>query len=764
MPKNFLSHILKLIFAFVLAMILAVVSLTTYALVYPTRMANFLGENAGVSVEKIILHGKGGVEIKNLQFQDIGKIGFLAAQWQWNQILSRKLDSLNIRDIELNVSRALQKFPANSTTSSPSSNSPLSKGSFPPLSIGRLTIENVRIVLPNEQNLTITRAELMEIPQNPVSLTIDNLQAGEWGQIESLNFQWNWHELQNRQIDTVKIFNASVNLEKILQSIPKNPAPAPQQQTAPASANFLPPIIVKHLILEKTEILLAPDRKTTIEKAEFQGSLDDLSKLIIHNLRVEDFARVETVKVEWTWQGLQKREIEYLDVTGVNISLDRMEAAYPPKKKSEMANNGPDTGFHLKELRIRQSQLTKNIFGKRLPNFVLPIAQASPDLVFHDLYLGGPTDDPAANQPVEAVIPNYTLTSPYDGISPMLSFGEIRVVFTWAGIQNQRIEKLQISNPIIYIGNDLFWFADDIKKAAAEQATQAPKPDNAPEKPWVVGTFSVMDGRIALSAYGQKNVLLPFHFTIEPQFNIVVSDLTQLHLKTQCEIPPTTIEYPDYGDLKFVNLSGKMEFSLPPKATHANNIVNTLAIDTLQWKSIEAHAGQMWVTYDAKGIYAGFYAQAYGGAIGGDLTFYWDNTFSWIGSCYTNNIDIEPITKLLSPENFLMTGPIESRFVVRGEAKDIHGLGGIVNLNQNGKMKIIAVDDLLIRIPKDWSPMKRDLASTALRSFRDYDYQNGFCEFAYTPPQSYLKLHLNGLQGQRNFDVKWNDKIEDLLQ
>ncbi|MFH1066869.1 MAG: hypothetical protein V1746_03095 [bacterium] len=515
------------------------------------------------------------------------------------------------------------------------------------------------------------------------------------------------------------------------------------------------------LELRAVNIALDKEHLVSVGSVELRDYLrpDKQAELQIGNLQTGDFARVESVKALWTWAGLHRREVDYLDVTGARISLDRLTAAYPPSEKKTGPGENLSRPFLLKELRIRQSYLLKNIFGARLPSFNIPIAYTSPDLVFKDLRLGGPTDDPAANKPVETVLENYTIYSPYDGISPMLSFGKIRAVFSWAGIQQKKIESLQITEPTIYVGNDLFWFAEDIKKGAQKENGAA---KDESYDPWTIGLFSVSDGRLELTAYGRSSVPLPFHFFIEPHMNLVVGNLTQLHLKTVCEIPTTTIEYPDYGPLKFVNFGGKMEFSLPVSDERANNIVNALHAERIEWKGLAATQSKIWATYDAKGIYGGFFAKTYGGTIGGDLTFLWDNDLSWIGSFYTQDANVEPATRLLSPENFTMTGPVTSRFVARGQARAVKGVGGEVKLTQKGKMQIVAVDDLLAKLPPDWAPMKRDIAAIALKAFRDYDYDQGTCEFAYAPPQSFARLRLSGLQGERNFDIRWHDKIKEL--
>lgn len=733
-----------------------------YVILFPTRTFNYFGSPFGVSAGKIRFHYPNQLQVEGLQVEKFGRVGQANLLWQWSEISQRKIEFLEISDLSVDLKKDESIVDESGGVRSPRTRNeceltrPLSLQNFhPPFNVKNLIIHRAEIIFSEQQKLQIEKIHLTDT--DSVALRIEQLRVGETVAVGRIQSQWRWGELAQRKITSVRISDAKIDathLGKISFSGASAVASAPQ---AKAPSSFLPPAIIQSLILENVEIILSPGRKAFFEKAEMQGSLEDVSRLMIRNLSVGDFAKIETIKLDWTWEGLAQREVQYVDITNAHISLDRLMAALPAKDVHAPAeeSNGLQTGFRLKELRIRQSQITKNIFGPRMPAFALSIAQAAPDLVFRDLYLGGPADDPAAKEPVEAVIENYTITSPYDGISPMITFGQIRVVFSWAGIQAQRIDQLHIVDPVIHIGNDLFWFTNDIKKAQAELA---PQEEATPSNPWSIGIFSLSGGKIALTAYGRESVKLPFHFSIEPHFDLVVGDFTQLHLKTQCEIPPTTIEYPEYGMLRFVNLRGKMEFSLPLDDKQANNIVNSLKIDSIEWKGVKAQEGQLWLTYDAKGIYGGFYASAYSGSIGGDVTFYWDNALSWIGSCYTKGVDIEPATKLLYPENFLMSGPVDSRFVVKGEAREILGMGGTVSLNQNGKMIIPAVDDLLQKIPPEWPPFKKEIASTALKAFRNYDYYGGVCDFAYSPPKSFLKLDLNGLQGKRNFNITWNDE------
>ncbi|NJK91036.1 MAG: hypothetical protein HC904_03895 [Blastochloris sp.] len=72
-------------------------------------------------------------------------------------------------------------------------------------------------------------------------------------------------------------------------------------------------------------------------------------------------------------------------------------------------------------------------------------------------------------------------------------------------------------------------------------------------------------------------------------------------------------------------------------------------------------------------------------------------------------------------------------------------------------MTITAIDDLLQRLPGEWNLTKKDLATIALQAFQHYDYSSGTCQVHFSPPTSLFQLRLDGKQGQRNIDLKWND-------
>ena len=203
-------------------------------------------------------------------------------------------------------------------------------------------------------------------------------------------------------------------------------------------------------------------------------------RITVRDLQVGDFARVAKIDVEWSWPGLLRREIDLVRVHGARIWLGRMQEALA-RGNIRSGGTGENSGgfpFTVRKLVIGDSTLVLDNLGAGLPPVPLRVADVPPALVLTNLRLGGDANDPAAFEKQEAEISHFTIYSPYDPMARVLRFETIRVAFTWAGIQKQEIESVVLGRPTVFIGPDLFWFADEVAKkhADAEPPVSAPVP------------------------------------------------------------------------------------------------------------------------------------------------------------------------------------------------------------------------------------------------------------------------------------------------
>lgn len=480
-------------------------------------------------------------------------------------------------------------------------------------------------------------------------------------------------------------------------------------------------------------------------------------KLVVRDLAVNDFARIDYLEFNWSLSSLAKRTLDALWVRGLEIHLGRMQAALAARKPAS-ADTGPAPAFPftLRKLIIADSRLILDNLGPGIPPLPVRLGEITP-LVFNDLHLGGSSTDPAAQEVQIADIEDLTLYSPYEQFSPVLTFRRIRIGFSWAGIERQQLDLLLLEEPIIYVGPDLFWFSDQLKEAAAQaQATSS----GPPTLPWTVNNFEIRAGGLILTGDGRQSLRLPLIFETR-ETGLVLSDFSELRLsRAGFTIPLTNLAYPEY-QVRVEGLQGQLFFSLPVEERgkkDLSNLTPTLKIAKASWKGLEVSDLVVSATFDRQGIYGAIYGQCYQGQINGGFTILLDQAMSWNAWASTTGLDLAPITQLLSPEHFVMRGTVDSTFNVLASSRTIDTFTGRIELNRPGTMEITAIDRVLADLPADWAPLKRELSRVGLQAFQFYEYSGGHATLAYKPPLSSFSLSLDGKQGRRNFNLTWEDK------
>jgi|GEM_PF-655041 len=482
-------------------------------------------------------------------------------------------------------------------------------------------------------------------------------------------------------------------------------------------------------------------QRVEVGRAEFKG----INGIELRDVLVGDFARINYLELRWSYKGLASREIEQVRIHGAQIFLGKLIAAAGPGKNNGGKNR--TTPFKVKLFILGQGTLFMDNLGAGLPPLPVRVAEVTP-LVLENLRLGGSEKDPAANDLQVVVLEDLKFFSPYDPFMPVLGFEQIRLVFSWNGIQNQLLDQVYIRKPTIYVGEDLFLFVDKVKEQAALD------PSSKPEAPWSISSFEVKNGQIVITSFGDKGITLPFLFSSKAQ-PVVLDDFSKMQFATKFTFEKTNLNYLEYG-LKVKAMEGVMDFSLPLGEDNSN-IVLTLKANDIDWKSLRMTEPWVSMTFDKKGLFGEFGGKSYQGYIKGNAQVFLQEGFPWVASGEATKVDVEPITRLLSPENFLLDGPVSFDFKVQGRSKQVLELLGSARLEGPGKMQITAIDDVLKNLPGEWSMTKKDLSGIALQAFRSYDYTSGNCIISFAPPLSSFQLRLDGKQGRRNINLQWND-------
>jgi len=347
----------------------------------------------------------------------------------------------------------------------------------------------------------------------------------------------------------------------------------------------------------------------------------------------------------------------------------------------------------------------------------------------------------AAEQLVE--LSDLTIPSPRDPFAHVLTLRRVLVRFTLAGLLDKQIQDLTVISPVVSIGEDLFLYMDQARSRMGAAAT--------PDSPgWKIQRFEVESGSLVVGSSGRRHYGLPLNFRTVAE-NVALDDLASLSLRGSLDIPSQDYKFPSYK-LEFETEPGDLRFSYPPEKA-VSNVVGTVKIKSLRWRQYMATKAWITATFDREGINSNFGGSLYGGDITGGFSFFFADQSPWIGWLGGKGVDLKKLTDLMAPQNFSMTGPLEFALQTNAEAKVIRRVKGWFQSTEPGTMRIGKIDDLLARIPPDWSPVKRDSMRIALESLRDFDYRTGAGSFWFTDGQGILDLKLQGPQGSRTFQT-----------
>lgn len=481
----------------------------------------------------------------------------------------------------------------------------------------------------------------------------------------------------------------------------------------------------------------------TIESAKWR----DISSLELRNIHINTFAEIKKMDLTWNWISLLKRRIfDQVRVQGIFIDMYEF-TAWRNRQISEKTTN-----VLLKKLFLEDIHISLNNIEKGLPPILIELAPTPPALVFDNVQLGKNGRDSIIHREQRTSIQNFSLYSPYDPLSRIFTFDKVEITFTWAELQEQMIRSLRFYRPVVYVGPDLFWFSDEVKKQSTKPSPNA--------KPWSIKKIEVNDGRLILASHGEPDFPLPGAFEGE-MIDVVVGETSQINLKSNFRTHIEELNYPEY-DLKFKNITADLRFNLPPEKADAENLVRTFTIESFEWKGLtfgESMKNPAWVslTFEREGIFGTFGTPALGGYINGGVAVNLDSNMTW--SAWANTVGTETlkITQRFFPEYLMLKSRSHAALQVSGRSKEVFKMNGEFVFEPGGALEINAVEKALQALPKDWDSIKREAARVSLEAFLRLDQAQGFCKIDYQPPESSFELELEGIQGKRHFNIKWKD-------
>ncbi len=403
------------------------------------------------------------------------------------------------------------------------------------------------------------------------------------------------------------------------------------------------------------------------------------------------------------------------------------------------------TPWFVSALRVIGGQIHLDNLGDAIPPVVFDFQTS-----LNNVWLGDNADE---NEPLaKAEIKFLKIYSPWDVFTPVLEFPSIIVSYKISNLLKKKLDILEFHDPLIYIGEDLFWLVDYAKKMGGDTATR-----DESEIPWVIGLFKVVNGQIGLQYFGKMQFMLPLKFQTLSR-DISVGSFENLQMETSFEFEKSSFYYPEYN-LAIEDVEGSLEFALPPN-TEANNIVQVVRVREFQWKDFRANNLWVSVTFDEKGIYLQYGGDAYGGYLNGNGNILLKENLPWDSSLAVTQIDVGKLTKALAMDRFYMTGKADLKTIILAQGKYVEEVKGGLLLGKSGMMSIPPLEEFFPKIEaQDWDQIKKDLTEIFLKSFSEYHYTEGKLDFNYTPKGGNVKLVMDGDGGKRNINILLKDDV-----
>jgi hypothetical protein len=567
--------------------------------------------------------------------------------------------------------------------------------------------------------------------------------------------------LQRGQVQEIFVESPSVNVTDALLAW----RPPPTSGAAPAAGASLPWKIGRLTVRRgqgRVDLVGAP-LATFDFGARFQNASPsdspELQSLEVRNFAlrtrqpgVEPFLRVPAIRAEFRVPELLDRQriarlrVEHLDFR-YNSAFREMIAsgtkpAPVPKRETAPSKTPPTIG----ELRLSDGRIHLDDLGIGIPGIECRVETAFRELA---LTKGGG----AGGRELQTIeFSQIALRSPLDPFFTVLDLDSVFVRFTLEGVWRREIEEVAIVRPTLAVGPDLFWYIDRVQKNQSEPPAAAAGADDGP--PWSIRRFSAEAGQLVLALEGQAKLALPMPFESHAE-NLNFRRLSELRLKLKIDMPEQDYDYPGY-ELALRGVSGRIEFSLPPQQG-SNNVVNTLRLRDVRWKSFRGREVFLDVTYDEQGIYGNLTGKGYTGIVRGQFNFLLTPESDWNGWVSGTHIALGPITAALAPEKFSLTGPADFRLTVAARAREILEVKGDFQSRAAGALRIGKLDDLIRELPGDWSGVKRGLSRISLETLRDFAYDTAHGAFQFHGLAGAVHLDLRGPLGSRVIEMNFHD-------
>ncbi len=360
-------------------------------------------------------------------------------------------------------------------------------------------------------------------------------------------------------------------------------------------------------------------------------------------------------------------------------------------------------------------------------------------------------------EPQRVVLTRLRIPSPHEPLRTVAEMDMIHVNYTLDGLLKRRIDRVEIVSPLLYVGEDLFWYVENYRKIMKGEPPKAdatagpPRPPKPATPGWHVDTLAVTEGRLVLAPKGVplKGFSKPFPFSF-------TSKLESGQLDAVFDIPTDDYMLADLK-LEFRGMKGQVRFNLPLKDRN-NNLTETFTVEQVRWKQLHIEKAHLSVTYDAHGIYGTFGGEAYSGYVNGAFDIYLDDVYTWDGWVSGVGVDLGPVTTVMFPRYFLLNGVVEGKIIATGNRNELYQADAEFKNHSRGKFSIAALNDMIAALPKALTGSLTDqITRIGLETLRDFEYDSVDSKARFYGREGRGHLRFTGPHGARNFEVNVYD-------
>jgi hypothetical protein len=368
----------------------------------------------------------------------------------------------------------------------------------------------------------------------------------------------------------------------------------------------------------------------------------------------------------------------------------------------------------------------------------------------------------AHEEPLKVEVSQIRIPSPYgQSRTPVAEFDSVFVHFTLGGLMRHELSKVELLNPAIYIGENLFWYVEFFRKdrkaeetvsaaSATTTLTEDAKIAAAESEEWSIAQIDAHYGKLIIALNGSINPDLPaFPFSCS-------TALKEGTLSAQLDIPAGEYRPLEGVELMVKVTGGIANFNLP-LGQQSNNLVQVFKAEELRYKQFLTTEVFLSVTYDQYGIYSEFGGKTYDGYTKGAVNLYINDDFTWDAWVTGTDVSATDITRVLTPEYYLMSGAADFEVIGQGDLGELYQAHGSFSMKEPGIISIPALDDLKKEFPDDWTKLESSLATAGISALRDLPYETCTAEFKLFAREGTLNLKAGGPSGSRDFQVAVHD-------